>query len=72
MHQNGAKHLVLLSRSGPKLEVAKQLVAKLEKEGVEVYSPQCDITDREALKAVVQHVQQYMPPSKGAFNHPWL
>ncbi|KAI1091033.1 hypothetical protein F5B19DRAFT_484177 [Rostrohypoxylon terebratum] len=66
--RNGAKHLVLLSRSGPKSEAAKELIAKLELDGVQVYAPQCDISDEEALKKVVKRVQETMPPIRGCIQ----
>jgi NADPH:quinone reductase-like Zn-dependent oxidoreductase len=63
--QNGARHLVLLSRSGPNTAASKELVAKLEAENVSVYTPLCDVSNAEALAAVVRHVQECMPPIKG-------
>lgn len=66
--RNGAKHLVLLSRSGPKSEAAKELVTKLELDGVQVYAPQCDISDEAALKEVVKRVQETMPPIRGCIQ----
>ncbi|KAK9793601.1 hypothetical protein SCARD494_06185 [Seiridium cardinale] len=68
MHQNGAKHLILLSRSGPKSEASRQLLSKLQEEGVDVYAPRCDITDSEALKSVILHAQHNMPPIKGCIQ----
>ncbi|KAH9904493.1 hypothetical protein F4778DRAFT_790038 [Xylariomycetidae sp. FL2044] len=68
MHQNGAKHLILLSRSGPRSEADKKLLAKLEDAGVVVYPPQCDITDSKTLGAVIRHAEQNMPPIRGCIQ----
>ncbi|CAJ2508314.1 Uu.00g095000.m01.CDS01 [Anthostomella pinea] len=68
MSRHGAKHLVLLSRSGVKTPAAVELVTSLENSGVCVYTPRCDITDADALKAVVQHVQASMPPIRGCIQ----
>ncbi|KAI1452633.1 hypothetical protein F4805DRAFT_472261 [Annulohypoxylon moriforme] len=66
--ETGAKHLVLLSRSGPKSEAAKELIVKLELDGVQVYAPQCDVSDEEALKRVVKYVEETMPPIRGCIQ----
>lgn len=68
MCRHGAKNLVLLSRSGPKSDTAKQLVTKLENEGVRVYAPTCDISNAEAVKAAVTNVEANMPPVKGCIQ----
>ncbi|KAI0021287.1 hypothetical protein F4780DRAFT_790484 [Xylariomycetidae sp. FL0641] len=69
MVRNGAKHLVLLSRSGPKPGPASELVAKLhEFPGVQVYTPPCDISNIDELKKVVQHVEKTMPAIKGCIQ----
>ncbi|KAI1812332.1 hypothetical protein GGS20DRAFT_28144 [Poronia punctata] len=64
----GARHLVLLSRSGLKSDAAKDLAAKLEKDGVEVYAPPCDVSDVETVNKVFKHVQANMPPIKGCIH----
>ncbi|KAI0383268.1 hypothetical protein F5Y04DRAFT_269991 [Hypomontagnella monticulosa] len=66
--RNGAKHLVLLSRSGPKSEATKELIAKLEADGVQIHAPPCNILDEEALRAMVKHVEETMPPIRGCMQ----
>ncbi|PYH41263.1 type I polyketide synthase [Aspergillus saccharolyticus JOP 1030-1] len=61
----GARNLVLLSRSGPKTEQARQLVAKLEQQGARVVTPACDITDAASLKLALDLCRQLLPPIKG-------
>ncbi|XP_044721361.1 KR domain-containing protein [Hirsutella rhossiliensis] len=68
MCRHGARNVMLLSRSGPKSEAAKELVASLEKGGVSVYAPKCDISDPEAVEAVVTHAKANMPPIKGCIQ----
>ncbi|PYH78069.1 polyketide synthase [Aspergillus uvarum CBS 121591] len=63
--KRGARNLVLLSRSGPKNEHARALVARLERQGAQVVTPMCDITDRESLKVFLAGCRQVMPPIKG-------
>lgn len=68
MTELGARHLVLLSRSGVKSDAAKELVAKLKTDGVDVYAPVCDISNEEHVKKAAAHVQATMPPIKGCIH----
>ncbi|ARP94077.1 type I polyketide synthase [Bordetella genomosp. 13] len=61
----GARHLVLLSRSGATSDVARTLIAALQARGVTVHAQACDVTDRGALAAVLAHVDARMPPLRG-------
>ena len=61
----GARHLVLISRSGPQSAEAKQALARLSQLGVTCYAVACDVTDRAALSALLQQVAAAMPPLKG-------
>ncbi|KAI0199868.1 hypothetical protein F4808DRAFT_471302 [Astrocystis sublimbata] len=64
----GARHLVLLSRSGVKSDTAKEVVAKLKKDGVEVYAPACDVSRAEEVGKVTACVKATMPPIKGCIH----
>ena len=64
----GARHLVLLSRSGTRSDAAKNLVERLTKMGVKVYAPPCDISSAEDLGKVIAHVQNAMPPIRGCIH----
>ncbi|KAI1080984.1 hypothetical protein F5B20DRAFT_588940 [Whalleya microplaca] len=68
MSRHGARHLILLSRSGIKTQAARELVASLENNGVCVYAPRCDITDSDAVQAVFRHARTSMPPIKGCIH----
>ncbi|WP_459618495.1 SDR family NAD(P)-dependent oxidoreductase [Bordetella sp. 2513F-2] len=61
----GARHLVLLSRSGPATDAAQEALARLQARGVAVHAAACDVTDRAALGQVLEHVAAYMPPLRG-------
>ncbi|KAI5928775.1 hypothetical protein F4810DRAFT_645308 [Camillea tinctor] len=64
----GAKHLILLSRSGPTSEAAIKLVEELEARGVNVATPRCDVSDADSLKGAIDHVNKTMPPIKGCIQ----
>ncbi|BDD11788.1 putative polyketide synthase (plasmid) [Fulvitalea axinellae] len=50
--EEGAGHLVLMSRSGTKSDYDREVIAKMEEAGVKVDLPKGDITDYEAVKSV--------------------
>lgn len=68
MCRHGARHVILLSRSGPRSDAAKELVASLDKDGVCVYAPECDVSDADAVAAVVAHAEANMPPIRGCIQ----
>ncbi|KAI1475846.1 KR domain-containing protein [Daldinia eschscholtzii] len=64
----GAKYLILLSRSGPISEAAKNLIKELTKRGVTVATPRCDVSDAESLKGAINDATKTMPPIKGCIQ----
>jgi len=61
----GARHLALVSRSGPASEAAQQAIAALQERGVTVHAAACDVTDAQAVAALLQHIDGNMPALKG-------
>ncbi|TDV37311.1 acyl transferase domain-containing protein [Paraburkholderia caballeronis] len=61
----GARHLILISRSGPATEEAQQAVAALQARGVEVHAVACDVTNRDALASLLAYAGEKMPPLRG-------
>ena len=68
MAEKGARHLALLSRSGCKNEEDLAQVEKLRSRGVQVKLINVDITDQNAIAAVVQQISTDMPPLKGIIH----
>ena len=64
----GARHLVLVGRSGATLPEQIQAVATLQAQGVEVLCQQVDITQPEAVQALLQQIQTTLPPLRGVFH----
>jgi NADPH:quinone reductase-like Zn-dependent oxidoreductase/short-subunit dehydrogenase/acyl carrier protein len=61
----GARHLVLISRSGPVAPEAQAAIVALQARGVKVHAVSCDVTDKEALSALLQEITTTMPPLRG-------
>ena len=66
--EKGARHLVLLSRSGHKFAADYSIVEQMEQRGAEVYSMQLDITDAQAVAGVVKYVRTNLPPLRGVIH----
>ncbi|KAF4629252.1 hypothetical protein G7Y89_g8896 [Cudoniella acicularis] len=64
----GAKHLLLLSRSGSRSDATQTFVAELRSEGINVQIPECDIADPRLLASVLERSAQTMPPVKGCIQ----
>lgn len=63
----GAKHLIFLSRSAAKTPGNTAFIQNLKtKYNVNAVAYNCDIADRDSLKAVLTECAKDMPPIKGA------
>ncbi|MDD5275380.1 MAG: SDR family NAD(P)-dependent oxidoreductase [Methylovulum sp.] len=63
--EKGARHLILLSRSGPVSAEAKAALAEFDGQGVIVRAASCDVTDKAALTLLLEQCAVAMPPLAG-------
>ena len=63
----GARHLVLMGRSGPTAEARSQ-IARLEAAGAEVAVALADVSSKEELALAVQDFEVHMPPLGGVVH----
>ncbi|KAH9986578.1 KR domain-containing protein [Xylariaceae sp. FL0662B] len=63
----GARHIVLLSRSGPRTPEAHDLLAEITAKGIYVEMPR-DVTDVVSLRSVLSGCRERMPPIKGCIQ----
>lgn len=64
----GARTLVMVSRSGAKSKVQLGTVEALRKIGVEVVSRQVDMSDLNAVTGLIEEIGETLPPLKGIFH----
>ncbi|TAQ90890.1 hypothetical protein B7494_g783 [Chlorociboria aeruginascens] len=68
MVSQGAKHLILISRSGPQSEAAIKLLDELREKDVKVQAPACDVTNIEMLGSLLAKYALDMPPVRGCIQ----
>ncbi len=68
MADRGARHLVLVSRSGPKTGADQSAVEKMVQRGAQVQVEKMDVTDLDAVRLLVQRVQNELPPLAGVIH----
>lgn len=65
---NGARHLIFLSRSGASSPSASSFVASLKAAEVQICVLQCDIADCPSTKTVISNTLKDFPPIKGVIQ----
>ncbi|KAL9081942.1 MAG: hypothetical protein Q9159_006883 [Coniocarpon cinnabarinum] len=68
MAERGARHLILLSRSGTSNESSRAFVEDLKSQGVHVEAPACDVANLQRLQQVITELSSTMPPIKGCIQ----
>ncbi|KAI0201376.1 polyketide synthase [Astrocystis sublimbata] len=66
--ERGARHLILLSRSGPTNPTAKAFLDEMTPACENVATPVCDVTDKQALEICIAECLTYMPKIKGCIQ----
>nr|VFJ58903.1 MAG: polyketide synthase 12 [Candidatus Kentron sp. FW] len=66
--QKGVRQLVPVSRRGTHSDKVRDIFARLEEAGTQIYAPTMDITDAEAVAALITTIRETMPPLKGIFH----
>lgn len=61
----GARHLILIGRSGASTDESHGTITRLEASGVKVLARACDVTDESALAALLRETAELMPPLRG-------
>jgi thioester reductase-like protein len=67
MVSEGARNLALMSRTGPRAEIAADL-EKLKASGVRVMDLRADVTDPEDVGAAIAEIRRQLPPLRGVVH----
>ncbi|KAJ5247158.1 hypothetical protein N7468_002141 [Penicillium chermesinum] len=65
MPSKGAKHIVLVSRSGASTEVAQKTIQGLLDEGINVQVCRCDVSSEQSVEDSLASLLSQMPPVRG-------
>ncbi|MCH7534442.1 MAG: SDR family NAD(P)-dependent oxidoreductase, partial [Bacteroidetes bacterium] len=65
MTTKGCRHLVLMSRSGPKTDEEKVMVRDMKKRGINVMLAKGDVSKKEDVSRIFKEIKKSMPPLKG-------
>jgi NADPH:quinone reductase-like Zn-dependent oxidoreductase len=68
MARHGARHVALMSRSGPRDDAAHSGIAALQAQGVRVWDVRGDVTRLDDVKRIVWQISQSGPPLKGVIH----
>lgn len=66
--ERGARHLLLLSRSGPRTQADHDVLRGLREAGVRVTLARADVTDAAALQAALDAARKAGPPIRGVVH----
>ncbi|KAK7418132.1 hypothetical protein QQX98_004107 [Neonectria punicea] len=66
--QRGARHVVLLSRSGIITEELAQLVEYARACSTNIYVKACDVSDEESVTSLVEESRKMLPPVRGVVH----
>lgn len=65
MPQKGARHIVLVSRSGAATELAQTTIHGLKQQGVTVDICRCDISSQQSVEQNLSPLLSTLPPTRG-------
>lgn len=65
MPQKGARHIVLVSRSGAATEMAQNTIHDLKQQGVTVDVCRCDISSQQSVEENLSPLLSDLPPTRG-------
>ena len=68
MARRRAMNLILLSRYGPRNDVAFDLIHELTTQGVHVEAPACDVVSTSSMLTMLGQCKNTMPPVKGCIQ----
>ena len=68
LSREGAKHIILLSRSGTRQRGVAQLVKEQQQQGINVVVRTCDVANAKEVHEILSECHATMPPIKGVIH----
>jgi NADPH:quinone reductase-like Zn-dependent oxidoreductase len=68
MIEKGARHIVLISRSGKATGKVGQLVEEAKSQGAQVVVKPCDVSDKAQVERLIKEGISHLPPVKGVIH----
>ncbi|PYH31947.1 type I polyketide synthase [Aspergillus neoniger CBS 115656] len=68
MVQRGARHVVLLSRSGTTTEAMQKVISEFHAVGASIYIRKCDASEVSHVEEMATELQKELPPVKGVIH----
>ncbi|MCS6806446.1 MAG: SDR family NAD(P)-dependent oxidoreductase [Blastocatellia bacterium] len=68
MSEHGARHLALMSRSGPSTDEAQEIIGRLEQRGLNVRVFKGDVSRATDVERVIAEIDRAMPPLRGVIH----
>ena len=68
MCENGARHLVLVSRSGARDESVAAGIRQMTAEGITVVDARGDVSSKQDISRIIQEIETDLPPLKGVIH----
>ncbi|XP_038061904.1 hybrid PKS-NRPS synthetase pytA-like [Patiria miniata] len=65
---NGARHIALVSRTGPSTASSRSTISYLQKHGIHTYQLQCDLSDQLRTSHMLTELRRMAPPLGGVFH----
>ncbi|MCJ1285020.1 hypothetical protein MMC26_004357 [Xylographa opegraphella] len=66
--KQGARNIILASRSGAAQDNVRELIDELSKAGAAIAVHKCDIADKRQLEALIEECEKTMPPIRGVIH----
>ncbi|MCP4702829.1 MAG: SDR family NAD(P)-dependent oxidoreductase [Gammaproteobacteria bacterium] len=66
--EHGARHMVLMGRSGASLPAIQDAIKKLQKKGTEIAAVKADVTQASDVARVMAEIERSMPPLRGIIH----
>ena len=69
---HGAKSIILIFRTDAQSKETKRSIQEIQKSGIKLATPLCDISDEHSLASMLRNLKAYCHPSKAVSRQRWF